>query len=153
MSRCLMWMLLALTASVAIAGESQAPEGMKPLQGQWQLAAEESVFVSAPGDVVKALGATPESIADRIATIRVEGAALFAGDSTKPIRMGLGHNRNLQDTYLHVPEERTLSIMTSEDGAAFTSSYSINGDTLVLRWPHTCNCGRSGMITTYRRMK
>jgi len=152
LNRCLILMLLAVTASVAIAGESQAPEGLKYLQGQWRLAAKESGFHSAPGDVVKALGAAPESIADRMTTIRVEGAALFVGDSTKPIR--LGHNRELQDTYLRpVAEGATLLIMTLEDGTAFTSSYSINGDTLVLRWPHTCNCGRSGMIATYRRMK
>ncbi|MFN7811689.1 MAG: hypothetical protein ACK5SI_03375 [Planctomycetia bacterium] len=152
MNRCLIWMLLAVTASVAIAGDSQAPEGMKPLQGQWRLAAEDSGFHSAPSDVVKALGATPESIADRITTIRVEGPALFIGDGTKPIR--LGHNRDLQDKYLRpVAEGATLLIMTFENGTVFTSSYSINGDTLVLRWPHTCNCGRSGMITTYRRMK
>ena len=83
-------------------------------------------------------------------TLRIDGNRLSTPDTETPVALAndlveLAHFRGGH-------EDDHYMVFTLPEGKALLAGYHVNGDQLVIRYPHTCTCSRSGVVTTLTRV-
>jgi hypothetical protein len=136
--------VLSLAAAVVAARAQELSDELRQLQGTWRLTSN-SCLGNAQLPTAGATGATYQ---EKISTIRIEGRLLTIGDSRLPVELRCGNVPAL----LHLPEGTELLTMTYDDGTVEHLNYKLSKDSLVLTFPYTAKCNRSGSIHDFRRV-
>jgi hypothetical protein len=136
--------VLSLAAAVVAARAQELSDELRQLQGTWRLTSN-SCLGNAQLPTAGATGATYQ---EKISTIRIEGRLLTIGDSRLPVELRCGNVPAL----LHLPEGTELLTMTYDDGTVEHLNYTLSKDSLVLTFPYTARCNRSGSIHDFRRV-
>ena len=120
-------------------------EDIKLMQGKWQLDQDRS-FLSAR-TTFDSVVAQPKR---QFSSLDVDGNQLIL-DGGK-IKFLLANEFRIDGIQL---DDRRLICLVSPnyDGRAYLASYRIEGNSLEIRYPPTCVCGRSGKILHFKRVK
>ena len=135
---------LSLAIAVVAAQAQELSDELSQLQGTWRLTSNSFVGNAQ----LPTAGATGATYQEKISTIRIEGRLLTIGDSRLPGELRCGTVPML----LHLPEGTELLTMTYDDGTVEHLNYKLSQGSLVLTFPYTARCHRSGSIHDFRRV-
>jgi hypothetical protein len=136
--------VLGLAIAVADARAQELNDDLRQLQGTWRLGRNSSLGIAQ----LPTAGATGATYQEKISTIRIEGRFLTIGDSRLPVELRCGNVPALP----HLPEGTKLMTMTYDDGTVEHLNYKLSKDSLVLTFPYTARCNRSGSIHAFQRV-
>ncbi len=137
---------LIQTAAAQESKENSSPAGdIKLMQGKWQLDQDRSILSARTA--FDSVVAQPKS---QFSSLDVEGNRLIL-DGGK-IKFLLANELRIDGIQL---DDRRLICLVSPnyDGRAYLASYRIEGDSLEIRYPPTCVCGRTGKILYFKKVK
>ena len=140
---------LAACLAAGVLAVDPEPKGgpamdLKAMRGDWRLDDKNSIFVAAPKDVADEWP-EPEKL---LASVRIDGNRLYLGSAKEPV--ALATDVRLGGVEASAEGFRLLCL-TFPDGRAVLGSYEAGADGLEVRVPHTCVCGRTGMIAKFVR--
>ena len=135
--------VLGLTTAFVFADEHDLNESLQSLQGTWRLVSVQSGVHELPTG-----GATGESIEERMSMLYIERTSLTIGDSKSPITMECSSGQE----GFEPPPGTHLAMLTYSDGQVVAANYRIEDDQLILMYPYSATCSRSGMRAIFRRV-
>lgn len=134
---------LGLTTACTFADDRDLNESLQSLQGTWRLVSVQSGAHELPTG-----GATGATLEERMSMLHVERTSLTIGNSKAPITLacGSGHEG------FKPPAGTQLAMLTYPDGQVVAANFRIEDGQLILMYPYTATCSRTGMRATFRRV-